>query len=110
SIAGSTTTRSAKIGIASFLTDIVLVSLVLRCRLRGCAMRSRLLSTSRLEAWAPDEAARYRRRAIHDLQRQGGQPSRRRAVQDPRALREIELREVAWALEDRKSTRLNSSH
>src|SRR5207245_10720802 len=50
-------------------------------------------------------AAGYRGGAIPGLQRQGGQPSRRRAVQDPRALREGERREVARAL-DRARRRL----
>src|SRR5262249_55279615 len=89
---------TAAITMVSVLVHIAFASVLLACRseLRHRYVRS---STSRVEARPTDEPTGDHRHAIDDLERQGRESSRRRTVQDSRAVFEIELREVTRAFD-----------
>src|SRR5262249_56889043 len=68
-------------------------------RKSGAPVFSATFPAPRPEAGATDEAPRHDGRTVGDLERQSRQPSRRRPIHDTRAVPEIELREMARALD-----------
>src|SRR5437867_7235184 len=82
----------------SVLVHIALASLLVACR-SELTPPPRPSSASRVEAGPTDESTGGRRHAIDDLERQGRKSSRRGTIQDSRTVFEIELREVARALD-----------